>query len=92
MCYCPHLTHEEIREVKQFPQSHTARKKDIQELNAFLFDFLTKVLIYIRERVRTEEMRRPGVGGAPGVQATRWRTSLSGCFPDEPLSLNQDVL
>lgn len=44
MCYCPHLTHGKIREVKFFPQSHTARKTEIQELSVVLFDLVTRVL------------------------------------------------
>lgn len=72
--------------LKNLP-SRTAREKEIQELNAVLFDFLTKVLINVGERVRLEEAEV----AETRMQAMGLRTSLSGFRPYEPLSLNQGL-
>lgn len=93
MCYCPYLTRGKIREVKLFPQSHTARKMEIQKLSVVLFDLVTRVLSDVwgehedtGEDAEAVGTRDPG----PGIQATGLRTSVSHFCLYEALSLNQD--
>lgn len=62
MCCYPYLIHYKIREVKWFPQSHTAMKMAIQEPSIVLFNLISRVRIDMRERLRIQERRQKQLG------------------------------